>query len=314
MTATVIRQTRNPLILTAFLTAVFMMKTDVVHAQDLGDIFTNVVEQGYGTFGNALTSLAYIAGLFLSVSGVMKFKYHVDSPGNVPISDAVKRLLSGGMFLALPAVMTAAFETVDGGGTVSRSSALATGGGGGATLDAMVISIMSDVNGPFAFALSAFCYLGGVIFILLGISRLVKTAQDGPRGPLGLGTIFCFLIGGALMNFNSLLGGFTYSLFGDGSIATNVKFTADVNAALGAGAGQAKTVVEAVMAFIILVGLLAFARGLFVLKAFADGTGNATVAQGLTFLFGGALAVNLGDLINAIQQTLGITAFGLTFS
>ncbi|HEX2753172.1 MAG TPA: hypothetical protein VHP34_08775, partial [Alphaproteobacteria bacterium] len=64
--------------------------------------------------------------------------------------------------------------------------------------------------------------------------------------------------------------------------------------------------------FVMLVGYIAFIRGWFVLKAFADGQQGATVAQGLTFLIGGSLAINLGELVNALQETVGIA--GITFS
>ena len=33
----------------------------------------------------------------------------------------------------------------------------------------------------------------------------------------------------------------------------------------------------------------------------------------ITHLVGGALAVNLGPLLNAVQTTLGITDYGITF-
>ena len=35
-----------------------------------------------------------------------------------------------------------------------------------------------------------------------------------------------------------------------------------------------------------------------------------SVAQALTFLIGGALAINLGQLVNVIEGSLGLTAAG----
>ena len=65
------------------------------------------------------------------------------------------------------------------------------------------------------------------------------------------------------------------------------------------------------MTFIMIVGIIAFIRGLFVLRAFAEGSQNATIMQALTFLFGGALAINLGDLVNVLGATVGVV--GLMF-
>jgi hypothetical protein len=38
------------------------------------------------------------------------------------------------------------------------------------------------------------------------------------------------------------------------------------------------------------------------------------MAQALTFLFGGALAVNIGNLINYVQNSVGADVLGITFS
>lgn len=306
----------NVLRLLALTTAAMLFVPADAHAQGIGDMFGNIVNS-FGTIPNILTTIAYVSGVFLAVQSMVKFKQHGDAPNQVPISEPVKRLLAGGMFLALPMSLRAAHDTIYGSGIAGtvRSGSPGWSPSGTGTLDDMVISIMMDASAPFAALLSGFCFISGIAFVLIGISRLTKTAQEGPRGPAGMGTLFCFIIGGALMNINSLMGAFTTSMFGDATTSTFASLTPDVAAALGGGAAQVETVIEAVMAFIMIVGFIAFARGLFVLKAFADGGGqNATVAQGLTFLFGGALAVNLGDLINYLQTTIGVSAFGVTFS
>ena len=120
-----------------------------------------------------------------------------------------------------------------------------------------------------------------------------------------------FLASGALFSFGDMIGTFSTSLFGDATSSTfaNISPTVISNAA---DAARVDSVIEAVMAFIMIVGYIAFIRGWFVLKAFADGSNNATLAQGLTFLFGGTLAINLGELVNILQRTVNVS--GITFS
>ena len=70
-----------------------------------GSTLGGVIKNTYTAFDNfpsILSAFAYLAGLFLAVSGLYKFKEHVDAPHQTPLSAGVKRFLVGGMFLSLP--------------------------------------------------------------------------------------------------------------------------------------------------------------------------------------------------------------------
>src|SRR4051812_4616780 len=68
----------------------------MAQAATAGDVITNA-NQSFRNFPFVLTALAYLLGLFCAIMGVFKFKEHVDSPSNHPLSTAVKRFLAGGM-------------------------------------------------------------------------------------------------------------------------------------------------------------------------------------------------------------------------
>lgn len=277
----------------------------------LGTVLNNTTSS-FEKLPNIFSMIAYLSGLILGVQAIFKIKDHVDGrPGGPTLADGVKRFIAGGAFFAMPMVSEALYNSFFGNGNkisiTSRTGGNATGDG----LDALVVRLMQDIGGPTEKLLTAFCYLSAIGFMMVGISRLTKRMEDGPRGPAGMGTIMTFVAAGALFAFGDMMGAFTASIFGDSTIAThaiianNIGMTAD-------DMTKVQTVIEAVMGFIMIVGFIAFIRGWFVLKNFADGNQGATLAQGLTFLFGGALAINLGELINAFQSTLGIT--GITFS
>ncbi len=278
---------------------------------------------------NVMTAFAYLAGIFMGVWGIFKFRDHVDNPQATRLSEGVKRLLAGSMFLALPMVMQASVNTLVGnaaaaGGVQGMSNTAWKCGVGctpaaPASLDEIAFAVMQNVYTPMHMLIGAVGYLGGMALILVGISRMIKSSQEGPRGPSGMGTIMTFLAGGALMASDQLMGGFAASLFGDAQVNTFVKLDADVETALGGagskGANAAIMSIESIMVFSMIVGWIAFIRGWFVLKAVADGSNpNVSVMQGVTFLIGGALAVNLSEFINAIQTTLGYNALGFTFN
>jgi hypothetical protein len=148
---------------------------------------------------------------------------------------------------------------------------------------------------------------------MIGISRLIKSSQEGARGPGGLGTLMTFIAGGALISYNEFLRAFTTSFF------TNPTTLAYAELAYTTGMAQAEldhahTVISAIIKFMIVIGLISFVRGIFIVRSVAEGNSQASLMAGVTHMVGGALAVNLGPLMNAVQETLGITTYGITFT
>lgn len=261
---------------------------------------------------NFISFVGYIGGLLLVVTGILKFKDHVDNPMQHPISGGIKRLLAGGMMFSLPMLSMALRgslfrnETINPEMTGFTNNVQLSDGG----LDEMVVHFIGNIIGPAIGLLTAFTYIAGFALLLVGIKRLTKRMEEGPRGPAGAGTIMTFIASGALFSFANSAGVFVTSIFGDNQLMTKVVIGADVISDQ-TDRFRIQKVIEGLMLFVMLVGYIAFVRGWFVLKAFADGQSGATVAQGLTFLLGGALAINLGELVNALQNTVGVS--GLSF-
>ena len=84
-----------------------------------------------------------------------------------------------------------------------------------------------------------------------------------------------------------------------------------VSATLGYGGGgeaadAMNQVLQAVFIIVGLVGLIAFIRGLFVLRAAADGRPGASAGGAAVMMFGGLLAWHIVPVIGALQSSLGI--------
>lgn len=261
-----------------------------------------------------LAGLSYLFGIVLGALAVGKLVEHVQSPQQVPIWDALKRFIAGGAFLALPMVIEAALNTMNAGNIDAvQAGAFNSGGTTGAGLDAMVVRLMSDVWVPVQMVLGSFVYLAGIILIMVGISRLLKSAQEGPRGPGGLGTIMTFITAGALFSLDSMLGGWTSSLFGTNEVMSyaNLQYTDGMDAA---EIGHVHAVISGIVAFVAVLGFISFIRGWFIIRDVAEGNQQASLMAGLTHLFGGALAVNLGSVINVVQETLDLQDYGVNFA
>jgi hypothetical protein len=306
-----------------FLAAAFFLIPGGAFAQQtLGNVLTNTVKST-SSLSTLESMLAYFAGMLLMVVSIFKFKDHVDNPQQTPISAGFKRFFAAGMFLSLPFMTSVVQGSID-----KQKNSMAHGSGvlaidptsNAKSLDTLVVKIMKDAGVPMEILLSLFSYLMAIALLLVGINRMTKRMDEGPRGPAGMGTIMTFITSGVLFAWGDVVGAFTNTMFtptGSSGLSHTIA-NVDPNGSLKLGTGvgsygnKINMVVQGVMMFVVIIGLIAFIRGWLVLRAFADGQQGATLAQGLTFLFGGALAINLGDLVNAFQASLGIS--GITFS
>ncbi len=285
-----------------------------------------------GLFPAFLTAISYLFGLVMGVWGVLKIRDHVLNPQQTGVFEGISRLMAGGAFFALPVLIEVFRNTLTNGGLfnslfqakgfVSDVGGLAynTGSIGacptsvtGMSLDVILLCFTSDILTPINVILTFFAFVAGIIFIMIGISRLIKGAQEGAKAPGGLGTIMTFLIGGALISYNDLMRAATQTLTGNGSTLTY----GDLNYTTGMTTAEteaAHAIISSIVKFMIVIGIISFVRGLFIVRNVAEGNQQASMMAGVTHIVGGALAVNIGPVINAVQATLGTTGLGVTFS
>lgn len=291
---------------------------------DVGSVICKVLASSMALPG-FLTAVAYFIGLILGVWAILKIRDHVNNPAQTALSEGVSRLIAAGAFFALPVVTmamafsitpnTVALQALDRANTGFTGPAPTCGTAN--SLDQAMVCFMDDILGPSHVLLNFFCFCAGTIFIMIGISRLTKSAQEGARGPGGIGTLSTFVVGGLLMSATTILRAISSSLFsgvgitGRTATTANLAYTGTMSAAETAAAYN---VINAVLKFMIVIGMISFVRGLFIMRDVSEGSQGASTMAGMTHIIGGALAVNLGPLLNAIQTTLGITAFGVTFS
>lgn len=277
----------------------------------LGSVICNLV------FSNQLvpflfSGLAYLFGLYLAIKGIWSLKEHVESPTQVKIWEPMKKFLAGGAFFALPIVLEAVYETVAFGLPGIYGSDYVGAGAIGGGLDTMLVALMSDIWTPMMMAFSAFCYLAGILLVMIAISRILKSEQDGAKGPTGIGTIMTFIVAGALLSVDKMISAVSFSLFGleVGRNQGALVYTAGMNLQ---EAAHADAVINAVTAFVAIIGWISFIRGLFMIRSVAEGGQQASSMAAITHIIGGAIAINLGPMLQAVQYTLGIEQIGIAF-
>ena len=283
----------------------------------LGDMMI-AFKNGVSSLPNLIAFLAYLTGVLFAALGIYKLKNHVElGPQTVQLAEPLKFLFAGGLMLALPSIAGVAQATFGGvgdgidvgGGSGSWAIGGASSGGG---LDGMLIGFMQSIYRPTQILMEFFCYVAGAALTLIAVHRFTKTAQEGARGPTGLGTISTFVLAGVLFSIGPSIGTFTDTLFGTRESAIEVSFMA-----LEGGAGdltQARNVLTSILAFMIIVGILSMIRGFFVLRGVAEGDQQMTMMSGVSHVIAGAILVNFGQFANIIQNTLGITEYGVLFN
>lgn len=292
----------------------------------VGNILCGISIHASG-FPSFLMAVSYMMGLVMGIWGVFKIKAHVLNPQQTGLHEGIMRMLAAGCFFAVPTVLAVARSTLLGGlvgEAILTGLAAAPVTGYNETpgapvctgLDGVVRCFASDLLQPLHVALNFFSIVAGIILIMIGITRLTKSAQEGTRGPAGFGTIMTFAVGGALLSYNELIRLASGTLFGPGGAAnTNTRALLQYTTGLtGPEQQQVHNVISAIIKFMIVVGLVSFVRGIFIIRDVSEGNQQASLMAGVTHMVGGALAVNLGPLINAVQATLGIGAYGIAFS
>ena len=105
-------------------------------------------------------------------------------------------------------------------------------------------------------------------------------------------------------------GNVLFTLFGVGTsdvidYATNESRVMSWNAVSVFGSTPFATAIAAALTFFQLIGILAFVRGLYIVKNAVEGTGQATMAQGFTHIIGGVLAINIYTFLEVMDSTFG---------
>ena len=210
---------------------------------------------------------------------------------------------SSGILSAISSAASSIVSSVSSAISSSSSSSSAVSGG----LDVHLACLAADILGPAQVLINFFGYAAGTILIMIGISRMIRSAQEGPKGPGGIGTIMTFVIAGALISLNNIIRVFSGSLYQNMTSLTKAKLTYLGGMSTGEQVAALNSI-SAILKFMIIIGLISFIRGLFIIRSVSEGNGQASIMAGVTHIIAGAVAINLGPLINAVQISLGITS------
>lgn len=284
---------------------------DIVSAEEagtLGKIICNGREQTSG-LPLLMDAISFVAGAVLCLRGLLLFKKHADNPNDSQWTKALANLVAGGCLVSLPIVAGVMQNTILGTVTGASSWSCSPGtvdGDGTKGLDVMMQKFVKDIHAPMMALISFISILVGLVYIVRALHNAAKTGT-GARGSDAKSVITSLVIGAILISLPTSFSDVMQSLFGITTVSDMFNYDGIAWSKLTGSddtAKNAKATVNAVLAFVQILGLIAFVRGWMVLKAALDG-GQATVPQGLTFIVAGAMAVNIDKMIKIFNATFG---------
>ena len=171
------------------------------------------------------------------------------------------------------------------------------------SLSTILIAFVADITPGFLNLVLVVCWIMGLMLILIAALRMLKHSDSFGKGAppaAAAGTLMTFMAGVILLQLPAWLDAVSISIFGTHKTPTS--------AVLGYANPDASLdeLLQAVFTIVALVGLVAFIRGIFVLRACSDGKPSATAGSAAMHIVGGAAAWHIVAVIHALQQTLGI--------
>jgi hypothetical protein len=288
-----------------FSVVALLWPVNAVAATTLGEVVCNI-GQNIKQFAEFFDALAYIAGAFLGVKGVMLLKKHAETPNESQIVKAVAHLVGAGALAALPAVAHVLQETLGVGTGVSGGSGCTPGDVAKAVgLDTMMQSFVKNIYSPMFVVLEILCFIMGAYLIFRGLVKGSKVGTD-PRAAAPHSIIISLVAGAVLLSIGGMFPTMLKTLFGDAGVRD---FSHIINWSSFAGSGldtdKADLTIYAVLKFVQIIGVIAFIRGWLIIRNAVEGTGQVTVPQGLTHIIGGTMAINIGEMLYIINTTFG---------
>jgi hypothetical protein len=293
----------------------------------LGDIFCTFQESTLSPVILLIFGASFIGGVFLFWRGLAKLIEVADSKGQTTLSMALLPLASGSFLVALPAVIIVGIGSIFGGTTAwnfDRRTSVGSGSVKGDDFLAMVGNFAVNAAGPLATLVMGVAVVIGIVLVASSMFGLAKMSNPNAQSEKFSAIATKFFIGVCLINIFAIMQAISssFGIDGRGILVGGSDFIDITNSALKyqTAANEAKTVDDRFknvvnLAFMALIpfGLIAFVRGLLILKDSTSGSQQPNVGGGFTHILGGIALINAEVVSCAVMKTLaGGAAFCLT--
>lgn len=172
-----------------------------------------------------------------------------------------------------------------------------------------LLQIIQNVVGfldEFQRLFGVICFVLGVIFAIRGLMGAAKRQEMGPgQGSWG-GPLMMFTTGVLFVAMPGLVNSLSQTFFALNSPSSPDSIFSYAPATIGIMDGaEARTIIIGITAIVQFIGLIAIARGLYLLNLSAQSAqGPRTFGPGLTFVIAGAMAVNFPTFVGVMEALI----------
>lgn len=172
-----------------------------------------------------------------------------------------------------------------------------------------LLQIIKNVVGfldEFQRLFGVICFVLGVLFAIRGLMGAAKRQEMGPgQGGWG-GPLMMFTTGVLFVAMPGLVNSLSKTFFALNapSAAENIFSYAPATIGIMDGA-EARTIIVGITAIVQFIGLIAIARGLYLMNMSAQSAqGPKTFGPGLTMVIAGAMAVNFPTFMGVMENLI----------
>ena len=281
----------------------------------LGDMFCSFQNSTVTQLVTLIFGAAFIGGIYLFWRGLQLLIRATDTNGQqTKLASALLPLASGAFLIALPATIAIGlgtlyddngvwdFETQDKGATGTLESG---------DLLSMIGNFAINAAGPLSTLVMGIAVVIGIVLIASSMFGMAKLADPSGQGDTFKAVATKFFVGVCLVNVFWIMDAIGAS-FGlksmDSSSLTNITKNALSYATAVTETDNVtdrfNNVIQVAFMALIPFGLIAFVRGMLILKDSASGAQQASIGAGFTHIIGGIALVNAKVVSCAIMKTL----------
>lgn len=296
----------------------------LAHAQvsNLGELFNTFQQNNVTLIIQLLIVFTFIAGITLIVQGFLKLKEAAASDGaQVKYSEGLLRMAAGSFMVSVVSTIAVGWATLGNADGVWGWGTQAEAGSSVSLEDNNFIAMMGNfaINaaGPLSTVVMAFSVILGISLVASALFGFAKLGSpSGSRD--GFGNLATRLIVGILLTniywaieilSNSfglvgpfeMVGGANFSALGDAARDSLLSYPSEGENAF---AGQAQVVMGVAFLALVPFGLIAFVRGLLIIKDSVEANKQASAGAGAAHLLAGIALVNGHSFSCVVMNTL----------
>jgi len=281
---------------------------ELSHAQETATVDSvgaaaSMVSGKMGALFDLLEAVAAIAGIVFGLKALVQLKEHSDAPHQHKLSKPITSMVVSGCLLALPTFIIAMGDTFGLGGTDGIINVFSLSAGDGSASQASDLSGMFVAFSHSITAISKLVSIGAKLaglLLMMKVLFMLPQVEQGREMPSKV--IWTLISGVGLWAMPGMFDAITGTMGAISSTDHPNPLMSGYEAAPG-GAGF-DDAVKAILMFIQLLGIIAFVRGMLILKAIGENK-DGVMGRALTHIFGGAAAMNIYWAITMLGKTIG---------